>query len=167
MLEKVQSLVVNNAARALRLPLQHLPFSLQKISLLSSLKLVFKDPLAEGEFAFLTDKWLKIEVRDLGLVWFISYQKEELIMTDQPQQEAVSFSGDLNDLILIAGRKEDPDTLFFQRRLKIEGDTELGLEVKNLMDSVDLQQLPKIVQLFIDQLAGFVQQGLSIKPALA
>jgi predicted lipid carrier protein YhbT len=33
---------------------------------------------------------------------------------------------------MIAARKQDPDTLFFQRRLVIEGDTELGLYVKNL-----------------------------------
>ncbi len=71
----------------------------------------------------------------------------------------MSFSGNLNDLVLIAGRKEDPDTLFFQRRLSIEGDTELGLEVKNLMDSVDLEQLPKAMQVALNQLADFVQKG--------
>ncbi|MEF1307042.1 SCP2 sterol-binding domain-containing protein, partial [Vibrio owensii] len=58
------------------------------------------------------------------------------------------------------GRKEDPDTLFFQRRLSIEGDTELGLEVKNLMDSVDLEQLPKAMQVALNQLADFVQKGV-------
>jgi len=39
-------------------------------------------------------------------------------------------------------REEDPDTLFFQRRLQIEGDTELGLIVKNLLDSVDWSRTP-------------------------
>ena len=34
-------------------------------------------------------------------------------------------------------REEDPDTLFFNRKLHIEGDTELGLITKNLLDSVD------------------------------
>jgi len=34
-------------------------------------------------------------------------------------------------------REEDPDTLFFNRKLVIEGDTELGLIVKNLLDSID------------------------------
>jgi len=31
---------------------------------------------------------------------------------------------------------------FFQRRLVIEGDTDLGLNVKNLLDSLDLDHLP-------------------------
>jgi len=39
-------------------------------------------------------------------------------------------------LRLIAGQ-EDPDTLFFRRELLLEGDTELALEVKNMLDSVD------------------------------
>ena len=39
-------------------------------------------------------------------------------------------------------RQEDPDTLFFNRRLKIEGDTELGLVVKNLLDSIDWSTVP-------------------------
>ncbi|TOG16093.1 ubiquinone anaerobic biosynthesis accessory factor UbiT, partial [Vibrio parahaemolyticus] len=92
--------------------------------------------------------------------WYISYQDEKLVVAEKPVQEDVSFSGNLNDLVLIAGRKEDPDTLFFQRRLSIEGDTELGLEVKNLMDSVDLEQLPKAMQVALNQLADFVQKGV-------
>ena len=92
--------------------------------------------------------------------WFISYKDEKLIVSDKAENEDVSFSGPLNDLILIAGRKEDPDTLFFQRRLKIEGDTELGLEVKNLMDSVDFDSLPKHLNQALMTLANFVQQGL-------
>jgi O2-independent ubiquinone biosynthesis accessory factor UbiT len=34
-------------------------------------------------------------------------------------------------------RQEDPDTLFFTRRLKLEGDTELGLLVKNTLDALE------------------------------
>jgi predicted lipid carrier protein YhbT len=38
-------------------------------------------------------------------------------------------------------RKEDPDTLFFSRRLLMEGDTELGLLVKNTLDALELPPL--------------------------
>jgi predicted lipid carrier protein YhbT len=37
-------------------------------------------------------------------------------------------------LLLLAGQV-DADTLFFQRRLAIAGDTELGLVVKNWLDA--------------------------------
>jgi predicted lipid carrier protein YhbT len=42
-----------------------------------------------------------------------------------------------HDFLLLANRSEDPDTLFFLRRLAIEGDTALGLTVKNALDAVD------------------------------
>ncbi len=137
-----------------------MPQSLQKKALLDGLNLVFKEALEDGDFEFLQDKWLKVAIKDLDLAWYISYQDENLLLAEKPVQEDVSFSGNLNDLVLIAGRKEDPDTLFFQRRLSIEGDTELGLEVKNLMDSVDLEQLPKTMQVALNQLADFVHKGV-------
>jgi hypothetical protein len=42
---------------------------------------------------------------------------------------------------LAATRKEDPDSLFFNRRLSLEGDTELGLVVKNTLDALELPVL--------------------------
>ena len=41
----------------------------------------------------------------------------------------------------LAQRQEDPDTLFFSRRLAMEGDTELGLVVKNALDALELPVL--------------------------
>jgi predicted lipid carrier protein YhbT len=49
----------------------------------------------------------------------------------------VSFHGDLHAYLKLMLRQEDPDTLFFNRQLTIEGDTELGLAIKNLLDSID------------------------------
>jgi predicted lipid carrier protein YhbT len=43
--------------------------------------------------------------------------------------------------VLLARRQEDPDTLFFSRRLSMEGDTELGLLVKNTLDAIELPVL--------------------------
>ncbi len=160
MINKIRTQLVQNAASILRSPIHLLPKSVQKKALLDGLKLAFHEALEDGDFEFLEDKWLKVEIRDLNLRWFISYENDNLIVADNVKHEDVSFSGDLNDLILIAGRKEDPDTLFFQRRLSIEGDTELGLEVKNLMDSVDLEQLPKALQILLHQLADFVHKGM-------
>ena len=49
----------------------------------------------------------------------------------------VVIRGTQADFWLLATRSEDPDTLFFNRRLSIEGDTETGLYVKNLLDSLE------------------------------
>lgn len=49
----------------------------------------------------------------------------------------VCIRGQFHDFWLLATRREDPDTLFFERRLCIEGDTETGLYLKNLLDSME------------------------------
>jgi len=47
----------------------------------------------------------------------------------------VTVRANLSDYLALALRLEDPDTLFFSRRLVIEGDTELGLALKNALDA--------------------------------
>lgn len=49
----------------------------------------------------------------------------------------ITFIATARDFLLLLSRREDPDTLFFSRRLVSEGDTELGLTVKNLLDALD------------------------------
>lgn len=49
------------------------------------------------------------------------------------------------DFMRMILREEDPDTLFFNRKLHIEGDTELGLITKNLLDSVEWLTVRKLV----------------------
>ena len=46
----------------------------------------------------------------------------------------VTMRGAVTDFVALALRREDPDTLFFQRRLVVEGETETGLHLKNLLD---------------------------------
>jgi len=48
----------------------------------------------------------------------------------------VTIRAALRDYLALALRREDPDSLFFARRLVIEGDTALGLTVKNALDSL-------------------------------
>lgn len=48
----------------------------------------------------------------------------------------VTIRARLDDYLALALRREDPDTLFFTRRLVIEGDTETGLAVKNALDAL-------------------------------
>ncbi len=48
----------------------------------------------------------------------------------------VTIRASLRDYAALALRREDADTLFFRRRLVIEGDTALGLALKNGIDSL-------------------------------
>tara|TARA_R110001583_G_scaffold22377_2_gene83953 strand:+ start:10324 stop:10863 length:540 start_codon:yes stop_codon:yes gene_type:complete len=158
----LQHQIVKKAPTILSFPSGMLPFFIQKKLLSELLMCLFKESIEDDELDFLEDKWLKVEVTDLKFCWFISFKNNQLLIQETCEQVDVTFSGNVNDLILIAGRKEDPDTLFFQRRLSIQGDTELGLEVKNLLDNIDFDNLPNIAQQGINRFSSFVQQGMSM-----
>ncbi|MGS0639771.1 ubiquinone anaerobic biosynthesis accessory factor UbiT, partial [Citrobacter sp. VF227] len=90
-------------------------------------------------------------------------QNDKLIVSQNADADA-SFSADASDLLMIAARKQDPDPLFFHRRLVIEGDTDLGLYVKNLMDAIELEQMPKALRIMLMQLADFVEAVMQTTP---
>ncbi|MCK5668939.1 MAG: SCP2 sterol-binding domain-containing protein [Gammaproteobacteria bacterium] len=49
----------------------------------------------------------------------------------------VTITGNTTDFWQLATHQEDPDTLFFRRSLNIEGETETGVHIKNIMDSLE------------------------------
>ena len=56
-----------------------------------------------------------------------------------PGTEAAPFQtlAQARDFVRIAAREEDADTLFFNRRLVVEGDTDTALLVKNTLDAIE------------------------------
>jgi predicted lipid carrier protein YhbT len=157
--KKIQHKLVTKTPKLLSLPCQFVPFVIQKACLTKVINHVFKEAIEEGDLSFLENKWLKVTIIDFNLTWFLSFDNKLIIQNTAPKTD-VSFSAVANDLILIAGRKEDPDTLFFQRRLQIEGDTELGLEVKNLLDNIEFDKLSPAVEKIVLHFSDFVAVGL-------
>jgi len=133
-------LLLDAAERLLPLA-SHVPFAAQRLALEQALNRLLAVPLAEGAFEVLEGRWLRLQVADLGLGWNLTCREGRLAIQAQAPVEA-SISGNWRDFLLLASRQEDPDTLFFRRRLVIEGDTELGLAVKNLIDALDPDSLP-------------------------
>ncbi len=164
MLDKLRSRLVRLGPSLMRTPVKLAPFALKRQVLEQVLAWQFRQALEEGELEFLDGRWLCIEVRDIGLRWFTSVENDRLVVKEDAPAD-VSFSADASDLLMIAARKQDPDTLFFQRRLIIEGDTELGLYVKNLMDAIELEAMPKPLRIMLLQLADFVEAGLKDQPS--
>ena len=163
MLDKLRSRLVHFGPSLMSVPVKLAPFALKRQVLEQVLSWQFRQALAEGELEFLEGRWLSIHVRDIDLQWFTSVVNGKLVVSQNAQAD-VSFSADASDLLMIAARKQDPDTLVFQRRRVIEGDTELGLYVKNLMDAIELEQMPKALRMMLLQLADFVEAGMKTAP---
>jgi predicted lipid carrier protein YhbT len=130
------------AKKVIGIPGRFIPYSAQKPLLAVVLNQAFREPLQHGELDFLEGAKVRIKVTDLCIDWLISVGSDKFVPVDRELKDDVCISGESPDFILLATRQADPDTLFFQRRIRIEGDTELGLGVKNTMDSMDWDDLP-------------------------
>ncbi len=139
-------------------PARLMPAPLQRFALGRMLHLSLREPLAAGDLDCLQGRYLLIQVRDLGLAWRFTLVDGELQVQAPAGDADVTISGDCDDFILLASRRVDPDTLFFQRRLAISGDTELGLEIKNLLDSLDPEHLLPGLDWALQRCADLVQR---------
>jgi predicted lipid carrier protein YhbT len=80
---------------------------------------------------------LCLTINDTGNVWRFRVRAGRLYPQPAGAPANVSIRGELADFLLLATRAEDPDTLFFARRLSLEGETETGLFVKNQLDAFE------------------------------
>lgn len=94
------------------------------------------------DMRLLTGRRFEVRVLDLGLRLRFAADARQFTRDSGPGEPDLRFSANLVDFARMMLREEDPDTLFFNRKLLIEGDTELGLTVKNLLDSVDWSRTP-------------------------
>jgi predicted lipid carrier protein YhbT len=85
----------------------------------------------------LEGKKFRIKVTDAKLTFVYQWRDDGFAPLHLHAHADLTISASAHDFLLLAQRKEDPDTLFFSRRLVMDGDTELGLLVKNTMDAID------------------------------
>ncbi len=86
----------------------------------------------------LKDKSVCIRVLDAGLRFDVRWRAGRFQAQRPCAVADLAIGASAGDFLLLAQRREDPDTLFFARRLSMEGDTELGLLVKNTLDAIEL-----------------------------
>ncbi|HCV21368.1 MAG: SCP2 sterol-binding domain-containing protein [Arenicellales bacterium] len=96
---------------------------------------------AAGELAFLQGRVFGVVLRDTPVRLALSLRRGRFVAAPAARPDAW-VSARLEDYLALIEQRQDPDTLFFQRRLVMSGDTDLGLEVKNLLDRVDPEALP-------------------------
>lgn len=86
-------------------------------------------------------KKLRLRVTDMQWEFDFVWKKDRFVASQNVAAADLTIAASAHDFFLLASRQEDPDTLFFNRRLAMEGDTELGLLVKNTIDAIELPQL--------------------------
>ncbi|HQX59717.1 MAG: SCP2 sterol-binding domain-containing protein [Rhodoferax sp.] len=128
------SLVLPVPVGALLARLPAYPGSVLLVALLNRLLL---PQLPADVLALLEQRTLRIEVRDARLTFDFSCANSRFIAVAAAAARDLTIGASAHDFLRLAQRQEDPDTLFFARRLSMQGDTELGLVVKNALDALE------------------------------
>lgn len=117
----------------------HLPQWPHALALIAGLNTVARlKLLPEDSLAALEGRHFLIEVLDTGGRASFTYRNGFFRpLFNAENAPDLAFRANLSAFLQLMARQEDPDTLFFNRELSIEGDTELGLLVKNMLDAVE------------------------------
>ncbi|MEZ5453751.1 MAG: SCP2 sterol-binding domain-containing protein [Thiothrix sp.] len=120
--------------------LSRLPAYPASLTFVTAFNLTVWKSLQDLDWEELQGRRFCVHVRDVGVRLRFSVTRTGL-KAETAGQADVTFTATLMDFIRLALRLEDPDTLFFNRRLLIEGDTDLGLRTKNMLDGVEFETL--------------------------
>jgi predicted lipid carrier protein YhbT len=120
---------------------ERLPQLPPTLGLTTALNLALDRILPRETLQPLTGKLVCLRVTDGGLTLLFTLSEKGFRPAVSSSKPDLLISATTRDFIALALREEDPDTLFFNRRLLMEGDTDLGLLVKNTLDAVDWPRL--------------------------
>ena len=107
------------------------------LALVGGLNLALDRVLPRDTLEPLTGKRLQLKVTDAGMALRFTLTPRGFRPLLDSGAPDLTISATTRDYLALALREEDPDTLFFSRRLLMEGETDLGLLVKNTLDAVD------------------------------
>lgn len=111
----------------------------------SAINPILRDRMTDDIQAILVGKLLRLSVTDMGLHFNFLWTSGGFVAGYHVDTPDLVISASAHDFILLATRREDPDTLFFSRRLVMEGDTELGVLLKNTVDALELD-IPALIK---------------------
>lgn len=118
-----------------------LPQYPHSLAFAQALNLALGETLRSEALQPLHGKLICLKIKDAQIALHFTLNKNGVTANREGQTPDLTISAKAYDFIQLALRKEDPDTLFFSRRLLMEGDTELGLLAKNTLDGMELPPL--------------------------
>ncbi len=131
-----------------------LPFKLNAILIEKIANKVLFEQIKQADFDFLQNKTLQVTILDADLKLGLSFKNNKITcihFSEQAFPADVTLAVNTSDAISLIKQEVDPDTLFFQRKLKIQGDTELAHHIKNTIDTLDPNVIPNFILKLISE----------------
>ncbi len=135
-------------------PLNGLPAPLVSQIVPRLAEIFLSEPLGDGELEPLEGRRFDLFVEDIPFRCAFTMEGGRLVWSRHEQPD-VTIRGETLAFLALAGGAMDADTLFFRRRICVEGDVALGLTVKNLLDGYQPHlQLPTPLRHLLETMAG-------------
>lgn len=132
----------SQARRTLPAPLRaiasRLPRHPGSVAFATALDLTLRRKFPADVLARLEGHTFVIAVDDAGVELLFKVRRGRFVPVRQAEEPLLRFRACAWDYASLAAREADPDTLFFNRRLVVEGDTEIALLVKNTLDTIEI-----------------------------
>lgn len=136
---------------------------------------VLRNNLRDGDLDFLEANTLALVIDDTDKVITISKDQNRLAVltsntltvekygdTQNSTLADVVIRGPITSFMSMLSGIEDPDTLFFKRKISITGNTDLSLAVKNMLATLEPEIiLPKPLLIAIKAFAGLLYENTS------
>lgn len=139
-----------NAARRLPAPVRavgrRLPRMPASIAFATALNLTLRRRFPDDVLERLEGHTFAIVVEDAGVEILFRVRGRRFVPVAQAAEPLLRFRAVAWDYAGLVAREADPDTLFFNRRLVVEGDTEIALLVKNTLDTIDIPRTRGILK---------------------
>ncbi len=145
MRSKIRELVKERASRhstelmrLAKVPLRLTPLWVEAIGAGAFISTVVeKHPRFRARLAELEDKAFLFEAKDIGKRFYLHVKGGEIrVVPHMAKEPDVVMRGEVEVLVSLLLGKVDPDTVFFSRKLEINGDTSAAILFKNLLASL-------------------------------
>lgn len=132
---------------------RHTPAPVMKVFLNTAVNHLLQKERTTGELDFLKGHTAAVVIKDLDFSFSMTLANNRLNITTPAQPADATLKSDQASMLAILHGEVDPDTLFFRRKLLITGDTELGLYIKNLIDTINLtERIPAPLMKFLTRI---------------
>lgn len=122
------------------------------LALATGLNLLVIDRLPADLRGKLHGKSVAIIVTDVAFEFSFRVQGSRCVAMGSVGQPDLKLAATAADFAAIAAGTADADTLFFQRRLVIEGDVELATELKHSLDAIEFPRLRRLLRGLLERL---------------
>lgn len=110
------------------------------------LNAVLRRDLPQDVYLQLIGRQVEIAVSDWGVRFRVGVSSERFTPLPHNAVADLSITATARDFAMLASGDEDADTLYFDRRVVVEGDTELALLIKNTLDALPAQRTRNLIR---------------------